>query len=220
MMHFIGSFEYRVTFLVKIRRFNGQRKWTLHCWAVVLGQIFRQIVSIRVMTLINTNVVASRHIKREVVLLPVAVRHSKTPELKLNFIRGNENVTHSAQGEMAFLGRIFCLEYPCRRSERVNVYFANYRFSFRKLQIFISQITDFHFANYRFSFRTNYDFVSFHFVSFHFVSQTTVSRFNLATAMATKHFITEGSMSCHSHEEVAMLDAEIPGNESLPGSLW
>ena len=40
--------------------------------------------------------------------------------------------------------------------------------------------------------------------------------FNLATAMATKHFITEGSMSCHSHEEVAMLDAEIPGNESLP----
>ena len=43
--------------------------------------------------------------------------------------------------------------------------------------------------------------------------------FNLATAMATKHFITEGSMSCHSHEEVAMLDAEIPGNESLSGSL-
>ena len=47
----------------------------------ILGQIFRQIVSIRVMTLINTNVVASRHIKREEVLLPVAVRHSKTPEL-------------------------------------------------------------------------------------------------------------------------------------------
>ena len=53
----------------------------LHSWAVVLGQIFRQIVSIRVMTLINTNVVASRHIKREEVLLPVAVRRSKTPEL-------------------------------------------------------------------------------------------------------------------------------------------
>ena len=49
------------------------------------GQIFRQIVSIRVMTLINTNVVASRHIKGEEVLLPVAVRHSKTPELNLNF---------------------------------------------------------------------------------------------------------------------------------------
>ena len=48
-------------------------------WAVVLRQIFRQIVSIRVMTLINTNVVASRHIKREEVLPPVAVRRSKTP---------------------------------------------------------------------------------------------------------------------------------------------
>ena len=68
----------------------------LHRWAVVLGHIFRQIVSIRVMTLINTNVGASRHIKREEVLLPVAVRHSKTPELNLNFIRGNENVRHSA----------------------------------------------------------------------------------------------------------------------------
>ena len=27
-MYFIGSFEYRVMFLVKIRRFNGHRKWT------------------------------------------------------------------------------------------------------------------------------------------------------------------------------------------------
>ena len=125
----------------------------LHCWAVVLGRIFRQIVSIRVMTLINTNVVASRHIKREEVLLPVAVRHSKTPELNLNFIRGNENVTHSAKGETAFWGGIFCLEYPSRRSEKVNFHFANYRFSFRKLQILISQTTDSHFANYRFSFR-------------------------------------------------------------------
>ena len=44
----------------------------LHSLAVVLGQIFRQIVSIRVMTLINTNVVASRHIKGKEVLLPVA----------------------------------------------------------------------------------------------------------------------------------------------------
>ena len=69
MMYFIGSFEYRVTFLVKMRRFNDLRKWT---WAVVLGQIFRQIVSVRVMSFINTNVVASRHIKREEVLLPVA----------------------------------------------------------------------------------------------------------------------------------------------------
>ena len=55
----------------------------LHCWAVVLGQIFRQIVPIRVMTLINSNVVASRHIKREEILVPLAARHSKTPELKV-----------------------------------------------------------------------------------------------------------------------------------------
>ena len=43
-------------------------------------------------------------INTNVVLLPVAVRHSKTPELNLNFIRGNENVTHSAQGQTAFWG--------------------------------------------------------------------------------------------------------------------
>ena len=63
------------------------------------------------MTLINTNVVASRHIKREEVLLPGAVRSSKTPELKLNFIPGNENVTHSVQseffGQNGFLGGNF-----------------------------------------------------------------------------------------------------------------
>ena len=73
----------------------------LHFWAVVLGQIFRQIVSIRVMTLNNTNVVTSRHIKREEVLLSVAVRR---------FIRGNDNVTHSAQSEFSgrngFFGRV------------------------------------------------------------------------------------------------------------------
>ena len=83
----------------------------LHSWAVVLGQIFRQIVSIRVMTLINTNVVASRHIKREEVLLSVAVHRSKTPELKLNFIRDNEKITHSLQSEFSgqngFLGGNF-----------------------------------------------------------------------------------------------------------------
>ena len=97
---------------------------------------------------------------------------------------------------------IFCFEYPRRRSGKGNVYFANYRFSFRKLQIFISQTTDSHFANYRFPFRklqilisqttdshfANYRFpfrklqisisqtTDFHFVSSHFVSQTTVSR--------------------------------------------
>ena len=43
--------------------------------------------------------------------------------------------------------------------------------------------------------------------------------FNLATAMATKHFITEGLTSCHSHEDLTMLNTENPGNESFPGSL-
>ena len=85
----------------------------LHSWAVVLGQIFRQIVSIRVMTLINTNVVASRHIKREEVLLPVAVRRSKTPEL----IRGNENVTHSAQSEFSGRNGFFGGNFLFRISE-------------------------------------------------------------------------------------------------------
>ena len=113
MMYFIGSFEYRVMFLVKIRRFNGHRKWTF----CVLGQIFRQIVSIRVVTLINTNVVASRHIKREEVLLPVAVRRSRTPELKLNFIRGKENVTHSAQSEFSGRNGFFGGNFLFRISE-------------------------------------------------------------------------------------------------------
>ena len=54
----------------------------------------------------------------------------------------------------------FCIEH-CK-AETTDFHFANYRFSFRKLQISISQTTDFH-------------FVSFNFVSSHFVSQTTVS---------------------------------------------
>ena len=84
------------------------------------------------------------------------------------------------------------LEYPNRRSEKVNCQFLNYRFSFRKLQIFISQTTDSYFANYRFSFRElqilisqttdshfancRFPFRFVPFVPFHFVSQTTVSR--------------------------------------------
>ena len=88
-------------------------KWTF----CILGQIFRQIVSIRVMTLINANVVASRHIKREEALLPVAVRHSKTPELNLNFILGNENVTHSAQSELSGRNGFFGGNFLFRISE-------------------------------------------------------------------------------------------------------
>ena len=78
----------------------------------------------------------------------------------LHFIRGNENVTHSAQGET-----VFSVEFSVSNiredaagkvmfiSQTTDFHFANYRFSFRKLQIFISQTTDSHFANYRFSFR-------------------------------------------------------------------
>ena len=82
---------------------------------------------------------------------------------------------------MATEGIVF-LYCSCNCAKNPN--FANCRFSFRKLQIFISQTTDFHFANYRFSFRklqilisqtTDFHFVSFHFVSFRFVLQTTIS---------------------------------------------
>ena len=45
--------------------------------------IFSQILSIRVKKLCNTNFILSRHIKRENALLPVDVRRSKTPLLKL-----------------------------------------------------------------------------------------------------------------------------------------
>ena len=66
-------------------------------------------------------------------------------------------------------------------SQTTDFHFGNCRFSFRKLQILISQTTDFHFANYRFSFRKlrifiSFRSISFRFVSLHFVSQTTVSR--------------------------------------------
>ena len=148
------------------------------------------------MTLINTNVVASRHIKREEVLLPVAVRRSKTPELKLNFIRATKTSRIPRYlnflSETAFLGGIFCLEYPSRHSEKVNCHFlnyrlssrklkivisqttdchfTNYRLSFRKLQIFILQTADFHFANCRVSFRKLQIFISFHFILFRSIS--------------------------------------------------
>ena len=89
----------------------------------------------------------------------------------LHFIYGNENVTHSAQGETVFWGGNFLFriseytqrERKCLFSQTTDFHFANYRFSFRKLQISISQTTH------------------FHFVSFYFVSQTTVSLINSTT---------------------------------------
>ncbi|XP_067036373.1 uncharacterized protein [Acropora muricata] len=46
-------------------------------------------------------------------------------------------------------------------SQTTDSHFANYRFSFRKLQISISQTTDFHFANYRFPFGFGFRPISF-----------------------------------------------------------
>ena len=93
-------------------------------------------------------------------ILYVATKASRIPG-NLNFL-----------GETAFWRGIFCLEYPSRRSEKVNCRFLNYRLSFRKLQLFISQTTDFHFVNYRFSFR----FVSFRFAPFRFANDSKSAR--------------------------------------------
>ena len=62
---------------------------------------------------------------------------------------------------LSYLGFSFRkLQIPV--SQTTDSHFANYRFSFRKLQILISQTTDFHFANYRFPFR----FVPFRFANY------------------------------------------------------
>ena len=99
--------------------------------------------------------------------------------IKLNF-----------SGRNSYFGGIFCLEYPSRRNENrlpvVPHFSYNYRFSFHKLQIFISQTTDFH-------------FVSFHFVLFRFVSQTTVSPFKLPD------FILQTSVLRHACTKMAAL---------------
>ena len=77
------------------------------------------------------------------------------------------------EGSQKLLHKIF--------HEITEFHFAKYRFSFRKVQIFVSQSTDFHFAKYRFSFRKvqisfrkvqifisqSTDFVSFRFAKYH-----------------------------------------------------
>ena len=76
----------------------------------------------------------------------------------LHFICGNENVTHSAQGETVSLRGNFLF--------RISEYTQQERkCSFRKLQISISQTTD------------------FQFVLSHFVSQNTVSRREVDTVL-------------------------------------
>ena len=78
MMYFIGSFEYRVMFLVKIRRFNGHRKWTF----CILGQWF--LGKFQADRLYKSNDTYQykcggvKAYKWEEVLLAVAIRRSKT----------------------------------------------------------------------------------------------------------------------------------------------
>ena len=170
MMYFIGSFEYRVTFLVKMRRFNDLRKWT---WAVVLGQIFRQIVSIRV----NYDTYQYKCGGVKAYKKGRGVASSCCPSLK-NAWAQRQRKRHAFRAicifwANGFLGGIFYLEYPSWCSEKVNCHFP-------KLQIVISQTADFHFPNYRFSFRKlqflNYSFsfrklqifISFRSISFRF----------------------------------------------------
>ena len=93
-------------------------------------------------------------------------------------------------------------------SQTTDFHFANYRFSFRKLQISISQTTDFHFAKYRFPFRKLQIPISqttdfhFHFVSSHFVSQTTVSQFRQRVPRITTNRLAYCSSIPESAEEI------------------
>ena len=90
----------------------------------------------------------------------------------LHFIHGNENVTHSAQGERVFSMGNFLFRISEKTQQTTDSHFANYRFPFRELQILISQTTDSHFANYRFSFRKLQISISqttdFHFANYRF----------------------------------------------------
>ena len=73
----------------KLRRFwvtHVNRTWTFALLSRDFKQMFAEIVSIRVKTLNNTNLVASRQFKIENGSLPVDVRRSKTSLLKLPII--------------------------------------------------------------------------------------------------------------------------------------
>ena len=73
-MYFIASFEYGVAFPVTGRSSIATESELFALSGRVFVRIFGQIVSIRVTTLLNTNEVASRLIKRKKALLPVVVR--------------------------------------------------------------------------------------------------------------------------------------------------
>ena len=118
------------------------------------GQLFRPVKAI-----VRTDEANSMaFLQREFLPSNDTYRTKTSARNTLNFIRGNEKVTHSTQGETVFLGGNFLF--------RISKYTQRERkSSFRKLQIFISQTTHFHFATYRFPFR----FVSFRFIPFRFV---------------------------------------------------
>ena len=105
--------------------------------------------------------------------LYVATKTSRIPRKGKGFFLGGNflfRISEKMQRERLCLFR----KLQIFISQTTDFHFANYRFSFRKLQIFISQTTDSHFANYRFSFR-NYRF-SFRKLQF-LISQTTDSHF-------------------------------------------
>ena len=82
------------------------------------------------------------------------------------------NIREDAAGKVMFISQTTDFHFANYRfsfrklqiliSQTTDSHFANYRFAFRKLQISISQTTDFHFANYRFPFR----FVPFRFANY------------------------------------------------------
>ena len=82
-------------------------------------QIFGQIVSIRIKTRSNTNMVAPRLIKREKGSLPVDVRCSKTSLLKLPIAKAISSLEEG--GSYKFLGTLENVKQDCpsKRSEGV-----------------------------------------------------------------------------------------------------
>ena len=92
----------------------------LHCWAVVLGANFQADRLYKSNDTYQYKCGGGKAYKKGRGLASGCCLSLKTPELNLNFIRGNENVMHSAQSELSgrngFLGGIFFLEYLSRRS--------------------------------------------------------------------------------------------------------
>ena len=106
----------------------------------------------------------------------VLKRFGATTLWKNVFFLGSKFSRHS-EGLSSVYGFAVFRKVQISISQSTDFHFAKYRFSFRKVQIFISQSTDFisqstdfHFAKYRFSFRKVQIFIS---QSTDFVSQST-----------------------------------------------